>query len=435
MRTFFILLKKEVRELLNWQFVLPMLVTTILFVGLGQVIGHEQERAKSNQSVIIVDLDQGAASSTISHTLSQAGFKPITSTNSDPATLIKEAKAQNAQAVLIVPAGFGLGLSIGQQQTIQTYSIIRNFSVLGNLSGNVIDSVTTVLNQYFGSQLINLQTSLQPEAVLNPIKLDQHVAVKDRIASGSSQDVLGYVNSQISLIPIILFIVIMSAAQMIATAISSEKENKTLETLLTLPISRKQLVSTKMLAAGLVALLAAGIYMVGFRIYMQGLLGDASTATEATKATVESLGISLGSTDYLWLGIALFLGILVALAMAMILGTFAEDVKSVQGLITPLMVLILIPYLVSLLLNIDQMSPVVKGLFYLIPFSHTFMAAPNLLLDQDSAVYLGIGYQLVVFLFFVYIAAKIFTTDRIITLKINFGKKKQEGHGDSRTSH
>jgi hypothetical protein len=60
-----------------------------------------------------------------------------------------------------------------------------------------------------------------------------------------------------------------------------------------------------------------------------------------------------------------------------------------------------------------------------IPFTHSFTAAPNLLLRQESQVYWGILYQLACFVVFVTIAAKIFTTDRIITLKINFSKTKK----------
>jgi ABC-2 type transport system permease protein len=129
--------------------------------------------------------------------------------------------------------------------------------------------------------------------------------------------------------------------------------------------------------------------------------------------------------DYLLLGASLFMGILVSLAIAMILGSFAEDIKSVQGLITPLMVLVIIPYILVFLVDIASLSPFLQNLVNAIPFTHSFTAAPNLLLKQDSQVYWGILYQLLCFIVFVTIAAKIFTTDRIITLKITFSKAKK----------
>jgi hypothetical protein len=39
----------------------------------------------------------------------------------------------------------------------------------------------------------------------------------------------------------------------------------------------------------------------------------------------------------------------------------------------------------------------------------------------------GIGYELFVFFAFVYIASMLFSTDRILTMKINWGKKRTAG--------
>ena len=48
-------------------------------------------------------------------------------------------------------------------------------------------------------------------------------------------------------IPIVLFVAVIFASQMIATAIATEKENKTLETLLSYPVTRTSIVTSKML--------------------------------------------------------------------------------------------------------------------------------------------------------------------------------------------
>jgi ABC-2 type transport system permease protein len=125
------------------------------------------------------------------------------------------------------------------------------------------------------------------------------------------------------------------------------------------------------------------------------------------------------------LGGSLFFGILSALSVAMILGVFAEDTKAVQGVITPLMVLVMIPYLITLLLDLNSMSPTIKYLVYAIPFSHPFLAAPNIFMKNYLFVFAGIAYQAVFFLVFVLIAAKIFSSDKITTIRLNFSKKKQ----------
>jgi len=54
---------------------------------------------------------------------------------------------------------------------------------------------------------------------------------------------------------------------MVAVAVATEKENKTLETLLSMPIKRSYIASSKMIAGGIVSLLMALIYIVGFNFY------------------------------------------------------------------------------------------------------------------------------------------------------------------------
>ena len=83
-----------------------------------------------------------------------------------------------------------------------------------------------------------------------PVTVDEVVVVGTRTAAAPVDAVMGFVSQQTTFIPIVLFIVIIFAAQMIATAIATEKENKTLETLLSYPISRASLVTAKMVAAG-----------------------------------------------------------------------------------------------------------------------------------------------------------------------------------------
>ena len=57
MRTFLTLLKKELRELLTWQIILPILLTAVLFFGLGNVLGKEQQKANAAQAVVVLDRD------------------------------------------------------------------------------------------------------------------------------------------------------------------------------------------------------------------------------------------------------------------------------------------------------------------------------------------------------------------------------------------
>ena len=114
-----------------------------------------------------------------------------------------------------------------------------------------------------------------------------------------------------------------------------------------------------------------------------------------------------------------------ALSIAIILGAFAENVKAVQSLLAPLMILVMIPYFLTLFVDLDQAGPLLKWLVLAIPFSHSFSAAPNLFLNSYATVIAGIVYQFVWFVVLAGVAARIFSTDRILTMKLNLRRTKR----------
>jgi ABC-2 type transport system permease protein len=183
-----------------------------------------------------------------------------------------------------------------------------------------------------------------------------------------------------------------------------------------------------MLSAGLVSLVMAGIYMLGIKNFNTGISGvmsgGASNVTGNAEQVASELGLKLSTLGLIELGAILFLAILLALAIAMILGSFSEDAKSAQGVVAPLMILVMIPYFLTLFLDVSTLSPVIRYIIYAIPFSHIFLAVPNILLGNHLFVLGGAIYLLVLFIIFVLLAAKIFSSDLILTLKLNFSKKK-----------
>jgi len=177
-----------------------------------------------------------------------------------------------------------------------------------------------------------------------------------------------------------------------------------------------------------VALFTSAVYLFGMNYYIKGLTDSvapgAMTANSATSVAISQLGLTFSTTDYVVLGVSLFFGILAALSVALILGSFAEDAKSAQGVVTPLMVMIMIPYFLVMFLDVSSVSGAMKILIYAIPFSYPFLAAPNLLLHQYQTIAFGIIYLAAFFALFVFLASKIFSSDKILTMRLNFKRKK-----------
>lgn len=431
MHQFFILLKKEIRELITLQMIVPLLLMVIAFVFIGKVIGSETSKAaKEKTKVAVIDLDKTLASANITALLQGSGYEPLPYPaevlNIPEQDMLTKAQNDKAKALLIIPKGFEAGLGAETIPKIITYSFLRDFSLGGGQRANLAP-VFAIINESFGNELIRKAApNFEPSRLKAPVQFQEFTAVGTRSAPITMQQAVGFITSQSTLVPIIIFLVIAFAASLIAASVAGEKENKTLETLLSTPINRNALVAAKLVAAGLVAFFSAAIYLVGLRSYLQGMGAGAGEAVGniASKANLAQLGLTMGVSDYLLLGGMLFLAILVALAIAMILGAFAEDTKSVQSVVTPLMMMVLIPYIMVFVLDLEQVSRPIKYFVYAIPFSHAFLAMPNILLERYNILLFGMGYLLVVFIIFVILAAKLFGSDKILTIRLAFKKKQ-----------
>lgn len=425
MKKFLVLLKKEIKELITLQTVLPMLIMVIVFALIGNMMSKETAKLTAPQSILILNQDTISVGNKISGILESASFKPEVLTGIDIAETLNTAKKNKVSSILIITNGFEDNMNNFRPQPIVIYKIAENFSISSDVKYSGLDRAVSVINTYYSNEWISKnKTGIEPEILKNPVKANEFVNIKNKIANVPLSAVSGYIKKQTIFIPIILFMVIILASQMVAMAVAGEKENKTFEILLSSPINRKTIIFAKLIAAGLVALLLAGVYMIGMNSYIKGMTGGSISTGDGLMSIFASLGIIITPIGYLMLGLSLFMGILVGLSIAMILGILSENIKSVQAAITPLMILILLPYFLVLFLDINTISPVLKYVIYAIPFSHPFLAAQNIILGSYMPIIYGIIYQFVIFMIFVIISTKIFSSDKVITLRIKFGKRK-----------
>lgn len=426
MRRFFVILRKELKEMLTWHTLLPILVIMVLYSFLGRTINQEKQKQEAaSQPVTVVDLDRSQTSELLAGILTKANFKVTTVTEGVIDDIVRKVVAEKGTAVLVIPQGFEAGIQAQRPQKVQTYTIMRSFSLMAGIQGTFrFDAALSAMNEYIGDMYIKAGApGLDPVIVRHALTAQSFVTVGTKSAEGNPQEIVGVVMQQTMVIPIVLFLVIIMAAQMIAASIAGEKENKTLETLLSTPVARGALVTAKMMASGIVALVSAAAYMVGMKSYMGSLLGSGGGTSGAAGQAIQKLGLVLDLRGYILLGLSVFAGIMLALSIAVILGAFAEDLKSVQIIIMPLIMVVLLPYLITMFIDINTASPILKWLIYAIPFSHPFLAAQFIFAQNFTMVVAGIIYESALFLVLAAVAARIFSTDRILTMKLNTARR------------
>jgi len=412
MKRFLVLLGKELRELATPQTILPIVLVILAFIGLGKVLSQQSKVASKPSPVLVVDHDNTPASNGVVKLLKK-GNLDVTQQTADP----DFSQSISEKAVVVIPAGFGRDLAAGKQTTLDTYTVQSGFSLAKIANATLLTGVTAQLNAALAAQRIaQISPRLDPSKVLAPVKTDEHIVANGKVANISPDKIAAYLGSQITFVPVILFVVIVFAGQMVATAMANEKENKTLETLLSLPISRTTIVGAKMLAAAIVAGLTAVAYIYGLHNLQSAFTGGVAV-DDATRAAANQLGLNLSTSSYVMLGVALFLGILAALAIALVLGAFADNIKSIQALIMPLLLLLLVPYLATMATDISTLPNWFRGVLYVIPFTYTFQTMPNLYLHNYSTVLLGSLYELAFFIVFMILAGRLFASDSLLTLR------------------
>jgi len=216
--------------------------------------------------------------------------------------------------------------------------------------------------------------------------------------------------SQSIVIPIVVMMLIIMAGSSVISSMGLEKENKTLETLLTLPVRRSHIVIGKMVGSALVGMIMAAIYMLGFSRYMSSF--------QSSDISLANFGLALGYQDYLLVGISLFTALLAGLSLCIVLGTFAKNYRSAQALIFPITAVALISAFIVMFKDFDTIPAVLKVLVFAIPFTHPMMAMRALMLDNYSLVIGGIAYTAVFTIIMVAVAVRIFNSDRLLTGRV-----------------
>lgn len=435
MNKFWTLFRKEIRELVTLQTMIGLFVSVLIFLMLGNMMGDiTEDFANDTGKVAVVDHDQSGLSQQAVVTLQQAGFEIVMLQGEDPLDLLKQASQEHLKSYIEIPKNFAADINAGKQTSIPITSRVDTLSMM-SISHNISEAAVDLINQQFSDSLIKSSSPDTDAAFLKkPVSSTNTTVIGDASANVEPNLLKSLAMQQSIFIPIIVFILIMFATQMTVSTIASEKGDKTLETLLSAPVSRLAVLSSKMCAAGALSLLMAAVYMVGFSSYMGSMTGGMGIATNDMSVAMETLGISLSAGDYVLVGIQLFLTILITLALSIILGALSKDIKSAQGMITPIIFLALIPYLISMLMDINTLPATIRFLIYAIPFTHTFTASSNIIFDNTLLFFGGMLYQLVLLVGILFVAVKIFSTDQIFTIKISLGKKRKLAFPKKKTS-
>ncbi|MEM3783485.1 MAG: ABC transporter permease [Candidatus Bathyarchaeia archaeon] len=415
-------LLKELKELARDPKILlgMIIVPLVMFPVMGAVMGYAVQTAQEQAikaKLIVVDNDVGNWSSAFIGFLKGFNITVYVENNTKLGNekVLELLSKYNTTQILEIPEGFSKNVTAhfsnpSVKASLRFYGVLRGTSVFESVGSSVVDALINQFNR-----------AVAPDVLYS----EKATVVKGEIKYGvDPSTVSGLLMSQSIVLPITILILLMSAVQVAAASVAMEKEEKTLETLLTLPMDRLAILWGKLSSSIIVAAIGAVAFMAGYGY----VLGSVMTSIpESLNLDLAALGLAPSAFGYLLLGLALFVTLLSALALAVIMSAFAEDVRSAQSFVSYIYPLVFIPSIALMYLDINTLPFAVRLVFYAIPFSHPVIASKAVMMGDYWIVIFGIVYVSAFTLVVMYAASRLFATEKILTAKLKFkGLKKRK---------
>jgi len=420
------ILVKELKELIRDPKILlgMIIVPLIMFPVLGLVLGYAVETAQEQAqkaTLLVVNNDGGNWSQELIGNLSIAMNVAVINNTTPQQVVDQDLLAQyNSTQFIEIPIGFSQSMT---QHTSGNLNITATVNVYGVFQGGGIFS------DIGAAGITSLISSFNRVIAPNVLYTTQSSIIKGEIQQGIDPATLsGLMLSQSIALPITIMIMLTYSMQIAATSVAMEKEEKTLETLLTVPVDRFAILMGKLSSTIIVAGVAAVTVLIGYN-YMLGsiTLGIPSTIS----VDLVKLGLVPSPLGYLLLGISLFITLLSGLALAVIMSAFAEDVRGATALVGYIYPLIFIPAMALMYLDVNTLPLALKAVLFAIPYSQPIIASKAVIMNDYTTVVLGIIYVAAFTIVIMYIASRLFATEKILTAKLKF--KGLKGFRKART--
>jgi ABC-2 type transport system permease protein len=400
-------LVKELKELIrDPKIILGMIIVPlIMFPILGVIMNFSMKAAQETAgkiAVLAINHDTKENSTQFINYLnsSMRVFTIDVSTITEAVPLLTQ---YNATEIIEIPANFSQCLTARENVTIKVYSVFSGAGLFEGAGASILDDSVERFNR---------------DVAPNLVVPEKSVIIKGQVIEKVDSRMLGgLMLSQAIALPITIMILLSYSMQIAATSVAMEKEEKTLETLLTLPMDRFAILMGKLSGSIIVAAIGAVAYMVGFNYYMSSF----TTAIPAEiSVDLASLGLVPSFFGYLLLGTSLFVTLLSALALAVIVSAFAEDVRGAQSIVGNIYPLIFIPALLLMYLDVNALPLALKVFIYAVPFSHPIIAAKAVTMGDNLTALIGIVYVAAFTIAIMYVASRLFATEKILTAKLRF---------------
>ena len=439
-----VLVSKEVRELVrDPKIILVMiLVPSLMFIFMGEAVGFASKKTAEEilrgVDTAFVDGDGGWASDLLYSIARSAPVSRVDRVEAPPGEdvagrALELAASGRYDLVIAVPSGFTENITSARPAEVLVYSVVRGLSVAAGAKPGVVTSLLESYKEHLVKQWLRRAfPDKDPDVLLNPFTVVEEAVVKGRPLP---QQALSMLMSQSFLLFLGPLILLSMAASIAAASIGVEKEEKTLETLLSLPIRGRDVLFSKAIATLIVAVIGTASLSLGFTVYMRRVLsmpleiaGQAGAAGAQLPEPSGGLGFSqvlgiLGAGTVAVAVVGVFLSIMLVLLLSIVVSSLAGNVREAQAIAGYIWLPLFIPLFAMMFLNISSLGPLGQAALALLPFATPLVALKASFEGVSWIMYASLAANLAYSLLVLLLGARWFEGEKILTARIRTRRK------------
>ena len=385
------LILKEFKDLVRdpriW---IPFIISALVLPLTGLIVSSGMRESISRiaipSNVLVSDLDDTQLTRYVINNLNTTGLvAKLEVVNISDMELLKDiAVSKGYEVIIIITPGFTNTVLNNLRPNLTIVDVVKSISFIPSLKSSIFSSV---INDLVGDYIlkthgVNLTLDLVKQPV-NTVSLTYISTINQTVVGGSG--IFVQVSMASILMPIMFMIITITVLQMAATSTAIENEEKTLEVLLTLPISRFKILLGKLLGSFAVALLGSLASIVGFIIYILMF----STVFQSMIPSTEGFNITpifnlINFKSVAFLIVSLILSSFAMAALGVTVGVLSSDVRIASTVSSPIVMLVVLPGYYVMFADVGRLGSTLKYLLYMIPFTQPMIMAKELMFSSPG---------------------------------------------------
>lgn len=297
-------------------------------------------------------------------------------------------------------------------------------SITGQAAVNFFSSTVSSSIKYY----IAMTRNIDPNFIFNPVETSSKVLFRGALVDPNALGSLMMLSFSIAFVPLIL---VSSGLSYASTSMSSENEEKTLEMLLSLPVSRFTILVSKMIGSMVLVILSATSFVVGFIYYMTSAFSFAEVSETAASAEISLtpqlslLTTFLSPTSIALIGAGVLISLIASSALGLLIGSISPDVRTAGTYAGPFTMIFFVPGLMLAYLDITSLGSLGLALALgLSPFIAPLIIIKGFIEGIEWLPYVSLAAGVTAILALLYVASKLLNSERVLTMQARITLRK-----------